>query len=59
MGREHLLDLDRGDVLPAADDDVLAAVSELDVPVGVDNAQVAGVEPAAAECLSVPPGSSR
>ena len=43
---DGLLDLDRGDVLAAGDDHVLAAVAQLDVPVGVQHAEVAGAEPA-------------
>ena len=46
-----LLDLDRRDVLPARDDDVLLPIAELDVPVGVPDGEVAGVEPAAPEGL--------
>jgi hypothetical protein len=46
VGDDRLLDLDRGDVL-AGDDDVLAAVAELDVAVRVPDGEVAGVEPAA------------
>src|SRR5207244_9162935 len=47
----RLLDLDRRDVLAARDDDVLLAVAQLDVPVGVPDRQIAGVEPAAPERL--------
>src|SRR3989440_6464504 len=46
-----LLDLARGDVLAPRDDDVLLAVAQLDVAVGVPDGQVARVEPAAAERL--------
>ena len=35
VGGDRLLDLDAGDVLAAGDDDVLAAVAELDVAVGM------------------------
>ena len=49
MGADGLLDLDGGDVLAAGDDDVLLAVAQLDVAVGVHDGQVAGVEPAAGE----------
>ena len=49
VGGQHFLHLDGGDVLPAADDDVLAPVGELDVTIRVDHREVAGVEPAAAE----------
>src|SRR2546428_1795743 len=47
----RLLDLDGRDVLAARDDDVLLAIAQLDVAVGVPHGQVAGVEPAAAEGL--------
>ena len=43
---EHALDLDGRDVLAARDDDVLAAVLQLDIAVGVPHAEIAGVEPA-------------
>ena len=46
---DRLLDLDRGDVLAAGDDHVLAAVAQLDGAVGVPHREVAGVEPAAPE----------
>ena len=49
---ERVLDLDRGDVLAARDDDVLGAVLELDVAVRILHREVAGMEPAAGEgCL--------
>ena len=48
---DRLLDLDGRDVLAAGDDDVLLAVAQLDVAVGCQHAEVAGVEPAAAEGL--------
>src|SRR5271166_857390 len=35
MGADRLLDFDAGDVLAAGDDDVLAAVAQLDVAVGM------------------------
>src|SRR5215211_9352814 len=44
---ERVLDLDRGDVLAARDDDVLRAILELDVAVRMLDAEVAGMEPAA------------
>ena len=44
---QHALDLDRGDVLAAAADDVLLAVDEVQLAVGVAPHDVAGVEPAA------------
>ena len=50
MGDDRLLHLDRGDVLAPRDDDVLAAVAQLDVPVRMPHGEVAGVEPAAVEC---------
>ena len=43
---EQLLDLGRADVLAAADDDVLLAVGDREVAVGVEHADVAGHEPA-------------
>src|SRR5207245_1034830 len=46
MAEQDALDLDRGDVLAAADDDVLDPVSNLDVAVGLDDRCIAGVEPA-------------
>ena len=48
---EHVLDLDRRDVLAARDDDVLGAVLELDIAVRVQHAEIAGMEPAALEGL--------
>jgi len=51
VGRDGLLDLDAGDVLAAGDDDVLAPVAQLDVPVRVPHGQVTGVGPAAGERL--------
>ena len=42
---EHLLDLARVDVVAAADDHVLLAVDDEVVAVGIDAADVAGVEP--------------
>src|SRR6185436_169470 len=48
---ERVLHLDRGDVLAAGDDDVLGAVADLDVAVRMHHREVAGVEPAAGECL--------
>ena len=53
---DDLLDLDRVDVLAAGDDHVLLAVDERDVAVLVDLAEVAGVEPAAAERVGRRPG---
>src|SRR6266481_1183938 len=51
VARDRLLDLDGRDVLAARDDDVLLAVAQLDVAVGVHDGHVAGVQPAAAEGL--------
>ena len=48
---ERVLDLDRGNVLAARNDDVLGAVLELDVAVGMHDAEIAGMEPAAGEGL--------
>ena len=48
---ERLLDLERGDVLAAGDDDVLGAVLDLGIAVGVAHGEVAGVVPVAAERL--------
>ena len=52
MTVEGALDLDRADVLAAGDDDVLRAVLDLDIAVGVHHREVAGVEPAAGEGLA-------
>ena len=46
---QRLLDLDARDVLPAGDDDVLRAVAQLDVAVGMPHGEVTGMEPAALE----------
>ena len=51
MAVEHVLDLDRRDVLAARDDDVLRAVLDLDIAVGVGDREIAGMEPAAGEGL--------
>ena len=51
---QRRLDLDRRDVLAPGDDDVLAAVAQLDVHVRVQNADVARVKPAAAETAAKP-----
>src|SRR5205823_3789104 len=50
MGADYLLDLDARDVLSSRDDDVLAAVPELDVSVWVPHPEVTRVKPAAAKC---------
>ena len=44
---DRLFDLDGRDVLPARDDDVFLAIFDLDIPVGVHHADIAGVKPAA------------
>ena len=49
MAVERVFHLERADVLAAGDDDVLAAVLDLDVAVGLQHREVAGVEPAAGE----------
>src|SRR5262245_14899260 len=46
---QHLLDLARIDVGAAGDDDVLGAVLERQIAVGVEGAEVAGVQPAIAQ----------
>ena len=50
--RERALDLDRRDVLAARDDDVLGAVPDLDVAVGMHHREVAGAEPAVGRGLA-------
>jgi hypothetical protein len=56
---QHVLHLDGRDVFAARNDDVLAAVLDLDVAVGVLHGQVAGVEPAAGKGLLVALGFFR
>src|SRR5215203_2479727 len=51
MPANYLLDLDRGDVLAAGDDHVLAAVADLDAPIRMPDGDVARVEPATLEGL--------
>src|SRR5258705_12237390 len=51
-----LLDLDGRDVLAARDDDVLLAVAQLDVTVGMPDPDVARVEPPAPEVFGGAPG---
>jgi len=46
---QRFLDLDRRNVLAAGDDDVLGPVLELNVAVGMLDAEVARMEPAAGE----------
>src|SRR5262245_19609480 len=48
---KHVLDLVRGDILAARDDDILGAVLELDVAVWIEHAEIAGMEPATGERL--------
>ena len=40
VGADRLLHLDAGDVLSAGDDDVLAAIAQLDVAVGMPHGKV-------------------
>ena len=51
MLAERLLDQRRRHVLAAAADDVALAVDEVEPAVGVERAEIAGVEPAVAQCL--------
>src|SRR5262249_15326419 len=51
MAHDRVLELDRRDPLPAALDDVLGAVGDLDVAVGIDVDDVAGAEPPVVERL--------
>ena len=53
VAQQHLLDLARIDVAAARYDHVLGAVAQRQKPVFVDAAEVAGVEPAAAQCLGI------
>ena len=53
---EHVLDLNRGDRLAAALDDVFAAPDDVQVAVGVEAADVAGVEPALGDDQVTPRG---
>src|SRR5262249_19876098 len=50
VGEQYRLDLRRVDVLAARDDQVVAAVDDVQVPLMVQVAQVAGVQPAVPEC---------
>src|SRR5205807_1588303 len=56
VGGEDLLDLDGGDVLPPADNDVFLAVDDRHVALGIDDRHIPGVEPAAADGLGGPFG---
>ncbi len=49
MTIENVFDLDGGNVLAARDNDVLKAILDFDITVGVTHRQVAGMEPAAFE----------
>ena len=53
MAREHVLDLERVDVLAARDDHVVEPAVEPEVAVLVEPADVAGVVPAVADRLLV------
>ncbi len=48
---QGILDLERADIFAAADDDVLAAILDLHIAVGLGDGEVTGVEPAAVEGL--------
>src|SRR3984957_604141 len=45
VAKQHALDLHRRDVFPAADDDVLESVADLDISVGMHHCRVAGMKP--------------
>src|SRR5207247_11011058 len=45
---QHLLDFARIDVGAAADDDVLGSILEREVAVGIERAEIAGMQPAVA-----------
>src|SRR6266508_5309327 len=49
--QQHLLDLARIDIGAARDDQVLGAVLEREIAVGIEDADIAGVQPAAAQGL--------
>src|SRR5215475_831177 len=53
MQRQAALDLDRRDILPAADDHVVDAAGDEEIAITVDVAGIAGEIPAAAQCLGV------
>ena len=57
MAGEHVLDLDRMDVLAAADDHVVDATGDPEIAVRVDPAHVAGEVPALAQRLRVGVGT--
>ena len=50
MAVEAFFDFQRADVFAARDDDVLSAILDLDVVVGMPHGEVAGVVPPAAKC---------
>src|SRR5262249_11939980 len=52
MAIEHILDFDRRNVLATRDDDVLRAILDFDIAVGMADGEVAGVEPAVLEGCS-------
>jgi hypothetical protein len=45
MAIKCVLDLDRRDVFTARNDDVLRAILDLDIAVGMTNREIAGMEP--------------
>ena len=45
MGKQHPFHLQAGDILAAADDDVLLAIDDLNVAVRVDGGQITGPQP--------------
>src|SRR5213594_4384685 len=49
VAKEHPLDLDGGDVFAAADDDVLEAIADFHVTVGMHHGRIAGMKPAVAD----------
>ena len=49
MPEQHLLDFARIDVGAAADDDVLGSILEREVAVGIERAEIAGMQPAVAQ----------
>ena len=59
VGAQRGLDLDRRDVLAAGHDEVLPAVDDRHVAVGVDDGEVAGAEPPPRSAASVSSGRSQ
>src|SRR6185312_9374110 len=49
MRLDRVLDLDGGDVLATGDDDVLLAITQLDIPIRVLDAEIPCVQPSALE----------